>query len=136
MIYYSYMNCMHVYDLLKFVFRSINRYVLNDMFSFESSVRMTKLFFLSFFSILVFSSFYLFFILLFRSFFLLFSYILFFSIRSCRKLKFLPCSWVRSGYSQGLRILPPNLISQFLVVFEMQKLKFKKIQNVEDHILV
>ena len=30
-----------------------------------------------------------------------------------------PCSWVLSGYSHGLRILPPNLTSQILLVFEI-----------------
>ena len=29
------------------------------------------------------------------------------------------CSWVLSGYSQGLQIFSPNLTSQILVVFEI-----------------
>ena len=33
-------------------------------------------------------------------------------------LKFSHCSWVLSEYSQGLRILPPNLTSQIVVVIE------------------
>ena len=55
-------------------------------------------------------------------------------------MKLSTCSWVLSGYYQGLRILPPVLTSQILVVFEIwwfiwffqknfKKLDFKKFQN-------
>ena len=58
-------------------------------------------------------------------------------------LEFSLCSWVLSAYSQGLRILPPNLSLQILVVFEIWRflwffqkfsisLDFKKMQNFED----